>query len=171
MRSLDCDSMEKLLEAPEQVKQHSMEELLKAIEVVKKLKITKAVKAAQKIMGDKTEWGAKEPEWIPFEKLREMNLCVKYFRDSLYLVHSAVEVWMVFIRSNGYSTTRHIISLLTGESYYLYEREWMIEADGSDRMPKTRSSLSTISNATASHVRGASRNPLSPLIKAIAQLT
>jgi hypothetical protein len=168
MRALDCDSMEKLVGAPDRIRDYPMSDLLKAIEMVKKLKITKAVKAAKKIMGDRSEWGAKEPEWLPFEELRKGPFKAIYIRDTLSLVHSPVEVWMVFRRTQGLGdTVRHIVSLLTGESYYTLGSYMMLEATGSDLLPKTRSSLSTISSSTTSHVRATQGVTPTPIIKQI----
>lgn len=149
----------------------SFSDISKAIHLSKKSLETRVQKSLNKIIGSKEEWAPSLiDEWIPFEEMRMKDLRYSIIRDDyLYLVWSPVEVWLRFQCPDASGYGKHIISLLTGESYYTIHDSKQIEADDSPSFPKKRASSGILGRRTVEEIYRKATDPISPLILKICE--
>ena len=147
----------------------SFSDITKAIQLAKRTLESKSQKAAERIIGKKEMWSPPDNNaWMTFEEMRMHNLRHRALReDYLDLVWSPVEIWMVFKCPNRSDSGRHLISLLTGESYYTIRHDTYIEADDSPAFPKRRAYQAALLARTVDEVERKARTPITPLLYAI----
>ena len=175
LKAKGIKSLEQFLAAEDVPKDAPLNQLLIAIEEAKRLQTPRYEKALKRLVeadGSFTPILPPETGWVEFEKLRLGPM--KRSRLNEYETHfiwSPVEVWVRFYRSHRDKQVFHLISLLTGESYYagVDGADWtatmkMMEADNSESFPIQRAPNSQMSITLPALLLSKPLIPITPLV-------
>jgi hypothetical protein len=175
LKAKGIKSLEQFLAAEDVPKDTPLNQLLIAIEEAKRLQTPRYEKALKRLVeadGSFTPILPPETEWVEFEQLRLGPM--KRSRLNEYDTHfiwSPVEVWVRFCRDHQDKRAFHIISLLTGESYYALVNgsDWistlkMMEADNSESFPIQRAPNSQMGITLPALLLSKPLIPITPLV-------